>query len=151
VLPARPNDILGAAPSALDAPAPPARRARPLLRAGPTLSGARTLFCILLWRDAHGYPIRRESPEKPRTSNGTVLAERAPVVRLGEVLWADCLRALRRAGFVCTAESPTAVMLVNAGRAVLLPRVPALDEIVLLATLRAARLSAEEFAALLHE
>jgi hypothetical protein len=102
-----------------------------------------------------GMPMRVQSgdnaPEKPRTSNGTLLAERASVVRLGEVLWADCLRALRRAGFVCTAESPTAVMLVNAGRAVLLPRVPALDEIVLLATLRAARLSAEEFAALLRE
>jgi hypothetical protein len=73
------------------------------------------------------------------------------VIRLGEVLWADCIRALRRAGFVCAAESPTAVMLVSAGRAVLLPRMRALDEIVLIATLRATRLSAEEFVALLGE
>lgn len=73
------------------------------------------------------------------------------MLRLGDVLWADCLRALRRAGFVCTAESPTAVMLVSAGRAVLLPRMPALDEMVLLATLRATRLSAEEFVELLGE
>jgi hypothetical protein len=42
-------------------------------------------------------------------------------------------------------------MLVSAGRAVLLPRMPALDEIVLLATLRATRLSAEEFVELLWE
>jgi hypothetical protein len=98
-----------------------------------------------------GIRFAENPPGKPRTSNGTLLAEHASVVRLGDVLWADCLRALRRAGFVCTAESPTVVMLVSAGRAVLLPRVPALDEIVLLATLRAARLSAEEFAALLQE
>jgi hypothetical protein len=42
-------------------------------------------------------------------------------------------------------------MLVSAGRAVLLPRMHALDEIVLIATLRATRLSAEEFVALLRE
>jgi hypothetical protein len=98
-----------------------------------------------------GVRFAKNPLETPHTSNGTVLAERASVLRLGDVLWADCLRALRRAGFVCTAESPTAVMLVNAGRAVLLPRMPALDEMVLLATLRATRLSAEEFVELLRE
>jgi hypothetical protein len=69
--------------------------------------------------------------------------------RLSDILWADCIRALRRAGFVCAAESPAAVVLVSAGRSVLLPRVPALGELELLAALRAARLSAEEFLALL--
>jgi hypothetical protein len=68
---------------------------------------------------------------------------------LGDVLWADCIRALRVAGFVCAAESPTAVVLVSAGRSVLIPRVPALDERALLATLRATRLSGDEFLALL--
>jgi hypothetical protein len=69
--------------------------------------------------------------------------------RLSDILWADCIRALRRAGFVCAAESPAAVVLVSAGRSVLLPRVPAFGEFELLAALRAARLSAEEFLALL--
>ena len=73
------------------------------------------------------------------------------MIRLSDVLWADCIRALRRAGFVCAAESPAAVVLVSAGRAVLLLRVPALDEMALLATLRATRLSVEDFAALLSE
>lgn len=71
--------------------------------------------------------------------------------RLRDILWADCIRALRRAGFVCAAESPAAVMLVNAGRSVLLPRMLALDELALLAALRAARLSVEEFLALVRE
>ena len=69
--------------------------------------------------------------------------------RLTDILWADCIRALRRAGFVCAAESPAVVMLVSAGRYVLLPRVPALDESAVLDALRAARLSAEDFLALL--
>ncbi len=71
--------------------------------------------------------------------------------RLGDIPWADCIRALRRAGFVCAAESPAGVMLVSAGRSVLLPRVAALDESALLAALRATRLTAEEFLALLWE
>jgi hypothetical protein len=71
--------------------------------------------------------------------------------RLCNVVWADCIRALRRAGFVCAAESPAAVMLVSPGRSVLLPRVPALDESALLAALRNTRLSEEEFLALLRQ
>jgi hypothetical protein len=70
--------------------------------------------------------------------------------RWHDILWADCLRALRRAGFVCAAESPSAAMLVSAERSVLLPRVPALDEIALLTALRGTRLSEEEFLALLQ-
>jgi hypothetical protein len=66
-------------------------------------------------------------------------------------LWADCIRALRRAGFVCAAESPAAVMLVNAGRSVLLPRAPSLNEHTMLATLRGTRLSPEDFLALLGD
>jgi hypothetical protein len=83
---------------------------------------------------------------------GTVLAvtPRPSMDRLGDVLWVDCLRALRRAGFVCAAESSTAVILVSAGRSVFLPRVPALDEIALLDALRATRLDPEEFLALLR-
>jgi hypothetical protein len=71
--------------------------------------------------------------------------------RLGDVLWADCIRALRRAGFVCAAESPKAVMLVSAGRSVFLPRALALDEIALLGALRAIRLDPVEFLALLRD
>ncbi len=70
--------------------------------------------------------------------------------RLRDILWADCLRALRRAGFVCAAESPSAAMLVSAERSVLLPRMPALDEMALLTALRGTRLSEEEFLALLQ-
>jgi hypothetical protein len=70
---------------------------------------------------------------------------------LTDIVWADCIRALRRAGFVCAAESPAAVMLVSAGRSLLLPRVRALDDVALLPALRATRLSAEEFLALLRE
>jgi hypothetical protein len=73
------------------------------------------------------------------------------VVLWSGVLWADCIRALRRAGYVCAAESPTVVMLVSGGRVVVLPRTPALDESVLRATLRTTGLSAEEFVALLRE
>jgi hypothetical protein len=54
------------------------------------------------------------------------------------VPWADCIRALRGAGFVCAAESPAAVVLVRAGRSVLLRRVPAFDEPELVAALRGA-------------
>jgi hypothetical protein len=54
------------------------------------------------------------------------------------VPWADCIQALRGAGFVCAAESPVAVVLVRAGRSVLLRRVPALDEPELLAALQGA-------------
>jgi hypothetical protein len=70
--------------------------------------------------------------------------------RRRDILWADCLRALRRAGFVCAAESPSAAMLVSADRSVLLPRVPALDETTLLTALRGTQLSEEEFLALLQ-
>lgn len=73
------------------------------------------------------------------------------MVRLSSVLLADCIRALGRAGYACAAESPTVLMLVSAGRVVVLPRRPALDEAVMLATLRTTGLSAEEFVALLRD
>jgi len=73
------------------------------------------------------------------------------VTRVSDISWDDCLRALRRAGLVCAAESPTAVMLVNAGRCVLLPRAPMLDESALFAALRATRLSGQEFLMLLWD
>jgi hypothetical protein len=68
-----------------------------------------------------------------------------------DVAWADCIRVLRRAGFVCAAESPEAVVLVNAGRTVHLERVISFDEPSLLAALRAARVRGEDFLALLCE
>jgi hypothetical protein len=71
--------------------------------------------------------------------------------RLRDILWADCIRALRRAGFACAAESSSAVMLVGAERSVLISRVPALDETALHAALRSTRLSEEEFLALLRD
>jgi hypothetical protein len=65
--------------------------------------------------------------------------------RLGDVLWSDCIRAFRRAGFVCAAESPASVVLVSAGRCVFLPRVPVLKEMSLRAVLHASGLSTEAF------
>jgi hypothetical protein len=67
------------------------------------------------------------------------------------VPWADCIRVLRRAGFVCAAESPVAVVLVRAGRSVLLRRVPALDEPELVAAVHGAGLSGEAFLGLLDD
>jgi hypothetical protein len=67
------------------------------------------------------------------------------------VPWADCIRVLRRAGFVCAAESPAAVVLVRAGRSVLLQRMPALDEPELVAAIRGAGLSGEAFLGLLDD
>jgi hypothetical protein len=71
--------------------------------------------------------------------------------RLQDVSWAACIQAFRRAGFVRAAESPSNVLLVSAGRTVLLRRVPILDETVLQAALRSAGLSDERFVALLSE
>ena len=67
------------------------------------------------------------------------------------VPWADCIRVLRSAGFVCAAESPAAVVLVRAGRSVLLRRVPALDEPELVAAIRGAGLSGEALLGLLDD
>jgi hypothetical protein len=107
---------------------------------------------ILPWQSATDTLRRRECLGK----KGGASAERsllcgALMSCLTDVVWADCIRALRRAGFVCAAESPAAVMLVSAGRSLLLPRVRALDDAALLPALRATRLSAEEFLALLRE
>jgi hypothetical protein len=71
--------------------------------------------------------------------------------RLDNVSWTECIEALRRAGFVQAAESPSNVMLVSAGRTVLLQRVPILDERVLKDALGAAGLSVSKFLALLSE
>jgi hypothetical protein len=65
--------------------------------------------------------------------------------------WADCIRLLRDAGFVCAAESPAAVVLVRAGRSLLLRRVPALDEPELVAAVQGAGLSGEAFLGLLDD
>lgn len=70
---------------------------------------------------------------------------------LDNVSWAACIQALRRAGFVRAAESPSSVMLVSAGRSVLLRRVPILDKSILEAALRAAGLSTATFVGLLPE
>lgn len=94
---------------------------------------------------------RVNSAGKRQAPCGTIFVSAAAMSRLRDILWADCLRALRRAGFVCAAESPAAVVLVNAGRSVFLQRVPALNENAILATLRGTRLSAEEFLALLGD
>jgi hypothetical protein len=63
--------------------------------------------------------------------------------------WADGIRVLRDAGFVCAAESPAAVVLVRAGRSVVLRRVPAFDEPELVAAVQGAGLSGEMFRGLL--
>jgi hypothetical protein len=63
--------------------------------------------------------------------------------------WDDCIRLLRGAGFVCAAESPAAVVLVSAGRSVVLRRVPAFDEPELVAALEVAGLRRERCLALL--
>jgi|HubBroStandDraft_6_1064221.scaffolds.fasta_scaffold190930_2 hypothetical protein len=70
---------------------------------------------------------------------------------LSNISWAECIRALRRAGFVPAAESHHNVMLVSAGKAVLLRRVPFLDETVLEDALRSAGLTGAQFLALLAE
>lgn len=70
---------------------------------------------------------------------------------LCNVSWADCIQALRQAGFVQAAESPSNVMLVSAGRTVLVQRVAIFEEAVLMATIRAAGLSRSTFVALLSE
>jgi hypothetical protein len=70
---------------------------------------------------------------------------------LDNVSWAACIQALRRAGFVRAAESPSNVILVSAGRTVLLQRVPVLDETSLQDALRSAGVSDERFVALLSE
>ena len=67
----------------------------------------------------------------------------------GNVPWAACIQALRRAGFVRAAESPSNVVLVGAGRSVLLHRVPILTEAMLRHALRCAGLSDAAFIALL--
>jgi hypothetical protein len=72
------------------------------------------------------------------------------MVRLAEVPWVDCIRALRSAGFVKAAESPASVMLVGAGRSMLLRRMPVVDETTLDVTLCAAGLSRERFMELLN-
>jgi hypothetical protein len=70
---------------------------------------------------------------------------------LDSVPWAACTQALRRAGFVRVAESPSNVVLVSAGRTVVLRRVPILDETMLQDALRCAGLSDAAFIALLSE
>jgi hypothetical protein len=70
---------------------------------------------------------------------------------LCNVSWGECIQALRRAGFVQAAESPSNVMLVSAGRTVLLQRVAIFEEPVLMAALRAAGLSRSTFLSLLPE
>jgi hypothetical protein len=65
--------------------------------------------------------------------------------------WADCIRVLRSAGFVCAAESPAAVVLVRAGRSVLLRRAPVVDEPELVAAIQGAGLSGEAFLGLLDD
>ncbi len=70
---------------------------------------------------------------------------------LDNVSWTACIEALRRAGFVWAAESPSNVVLVGAGRTVLLHRAPILDETVLQHALRCAGLSDAAFIALLSE
>jgi hypothetical protein len=71
--------------------------------------------------------------------------------RLRDVSWASCIVAFRRAGFVQVAESPSNVVLVSAGRTVLLERVEILEETVLEDALRAAGLSGPKFITLLSE
>ena len=70
---------------------------------------------------------------------------------LDNVSWDECIRTLRRAGFVPAAESPSKVMLVSAGKTVLLQRVAILDETILQDALRSAGLSEPRFRALLAE
>ncbi len=70
---------------------------------------------------------------------------------LCNVSWAECIEALRRAGFVQAAASPSNVVLVSAGRTVLLQRVAIFEEAVLMAAIRAAGLSRSTFLALLPE
>jgi hypothetical protein len=66
-----------------------------------------------------------------------------------DVSWVDGIRAFRRAGFVRAAESPSSVMLVSAGRSVLLQRVPVFDETVLREAVRSAGLNGPLFMELL--
>ena len=70
---------------------------------------------------------------------------------LDNVPWVECIEALRRAGFVRAAESPSNVILVGGGRTVLLQRVPILEEMALQGALRSAGLSTPRFLALLSE
>jgi hypothetical protein len=70
---------------------------------------------------------------------------------LNNVSWDECILALRRAGFVQAAESPSNVMLVSAGRTVLLQRVAILEETALDDALRSAGLGRPQFRALLAE
>jgi hypothetical protein len=71
------------------------------------------------------------------------------MARLLEVPWVECLSALRRAGFVKSAESPASVVLVGAGRSLLLRRVPVVDERTLHVALSAVGISREQFLELL--
>jgi hypothetical protein len=70
---------------------------------------------------------------------------------LAGVAWDECLRALRRAGFVVAAESDGAVVLVSAGHSVLMRRTPVLDDETLQGIFRSAALSQDQFVALLSE
>ena len=113
---------------------------------------SRILVRILLWRNAKDTEWAEEFlGKKAKHAAARSLSSRQAMSRLCDILWSDCIRALRRAGFVCAAESPAAVVLVNAGRSVFLQRVPALNENAMLATLHVTRLSAEEFLALLGD
>src|SRR5579862_1964579 len=82
---------------------------------------------------------------------GTVRARDGLMPLLSNVSWAEGIRAFRRAGFVRAAESPASVVLVSAGRTVLLQRVLVFDEVILRDALQSARIGDARFRALLSE